>query len=879
MADRLSDLVAAISDGHEIDWAAADRITDPRRRGVRSLRALAAVVSAHHTIQPLRDRTAAPQDSAAVSHAPLGVWGSYLLLDHLGTGTSADVFRAYDPKLDRYFALKLLTPFHSGRGRGDAIIEEARNLARIRHPSVAAVYTADRIDGRVGIAMELVDGDSIEQLLSENGVFGVPETVQIGIQLCEALSAVHLAGLIHRDIKAQNVVRDRGGRIVLMDFGTAIDHADASGHVLAGTPAYSPPEVFRAESASARSDIYSGGVLLFRMLTGVFPVEGATIGELRRAHRAGRSRRVRDVRAEIPPAVAAVIDRALEPRVEDRFRTAEEMRQALARAVAARGASRKRVATLPVPIVSVAAVLLLAAAGAVWFVSSRSERTPVAATANRRVAFGPTDGVLVAQFEDGTGNGALGAAVTYALERELERGGSFEVISRERIEDALKLMKKPIDAVVDERVAREVSLRDGGVRVILAGRVDPRGAAYVIGARLVDPPSGHVFGTAEVESPSHEEIVAATRTLAEQVRSVLGAAPPPTSQASLQRATTSSLEALRLYSESYQLGKRGQWRGALELARAAVHEDPKFATAQVWLAWALRRSGAARDEYVRVARRAFELAGNIEESERLWIAGSYYDMNGDDTRAEGIYQALLQLDPDHPWGLNNLSLILTRQHRERELLPYHLAAADRRPNDLRSSFEAAHSLAYLTGDFERARPYVGRVRQLQSAEYPDQLAWAYYFDAAERLARRDIPGVEREVARVFQQLPETPEWLREFLVGTAVRYYLTLGQARQALDLLNRFTDRDLNYPMYGALIAFTVNDHETARQHLRRVPFVRQWSFIAAWLMARVGMADFAERWITGRPIPHENASYVVDGVVRLARGDAGGAARKVDQ
>ena len=143
------------------------------------------------------------------------------MLDRIGQGTSCEVYRAWDTALHREVALKLLhDEGRSRRGAHGRILEEARRLARIRHAHVVQVYGAEQHDGRVGLWMELVRGESLEEIVQTRGPFGAREAALIGLDLCAALAAVHGAGLLHRDIKAQNVMRESGGRLVLMDFGT-----------------------------------------------------------------------------------------------------------------------------------------------------------------------------------------------------------------------------------------------------------------------------------------------------------------------------------------------------------------------------------------------------------------------------------------------------------------------------------------------------------------------------------------------------------------------------------------------------------------------------------------------------------------------------------
>jgi serine/threonine protein kinase len=876
MGKRLTEMLRALSDGQPLDWDAADQGSERRRRRVRTLRGLARVISAHRTVQPLRVATSIQDASAAAGvseESALGTWGSYVLVEHLGAGTSADVFRAYDPRLDRDLALKLLTPFHSGRDRGDAVIAEGRNLARVRHPNVATVFAAERLGGRVGIAMELVRGDSIEQTLATKGVFDAAATVATGLQLCAALEAVHEAGLVHRDVKAQNVIREPGGRLVLTDFGTAVDHSGAPAAVMAGTPAYTAPEVFLGHDFSVRSDLYSLGVLLFRMLTGAFPVEGDTITVLRQSLRDQRQQRLADLRHDVPDALADVIAKALAYDPSDRFANAGSMHQALQRTLAANSHEQRQRVTSRWRAVAAAALMLTATlAGVLWSLRSADIGGTQGQATSGVPAFPSDSWVLVSQFTNATGDPQLGAAVTYAVERELARSRHVNVIPPERVEDALRMMKQPLDAALDEELAREVSERDGAVRVIVAGRVGKFGSRFVVDARLLDPPTARVFATATADAATADDLAGASRTVAQRVRELLGEAPALVRDTQpLERATTPSLNALRLYSESYRMGRRRQWPGALELVQQAVAADPEFATAHIWLAWALWNTKAPSHIYLAAAERAVAQASSVDDKERFWIMGSYYYMVGDEKRAEGAYQALLQLDPGHVWALGNLTQMYQRQDREREALPYALRAAELRPNDAFADFGLAHRLATLLGDFDQARPYVNRFKAASPREWPAQLAWAYYFDAAERLAQRDVSGATAHVMSILNDLEDAPEWMRDHLVAKAVRYFLATGQARHALAALDRFADRQFFYAYYRAYTAFALEDWRTARDYISDVP-LNYLVASAVWLMARLGFPDDAEQWLEKRQTNRQEIDRVVGGSIRFAQGDVRG-------
>jgi Tol biopolymer transport system component len=185
--------------------------------------------------------------------------------------------------------------------------------------------------------MEFVRGRTLEVVLRDHGPFGAQEATLIGLDLCRALSAVHSGGLIHRDVKAQNVMRETGGRIVLMDFGTGREVFADRPVDLAGTPLYLAPEVFGGTPASAQSDIYSVGVLVFHLVTGSYPVTGATVGEIREAHDGRRRLWLRDARPDLPDTFVHAVERALDGDPDQRYESSGAMEAALARVMSTTG--------------------------------------------------------------------------------------------------------------------------------------------------------------------------------------------------------------------------------------------------------------------------------------------------------------------------------------------------------------------------------------------------------------------------------------------------------------------------------------------------------------------------------------------------------------
>ena len=320
-------------------------------------------------------------ESEPTAHA----WGPFLLIERVGRGGFGEVYRARDFKLDREVAVKLLRTPAGDDSDYTAILREARLIAKVRHPNVVSVYGVERYDGRVGFWSDFVDGKTLADLQRIQGPFGARETATIGIELCRALSAMHSAGLLHRDIKASNVMREQGGRILLMDFGLSADMT--GGGASGGTPPYMAPELFKGAPASVASDIYAMGVLLFFLTTGRYPVDSIRV--------AGARRRLIDERPDLPETFTTAVETAIDPDPAKRFASAGEMLAALSKTVGSNQTKpvRKRWQ------LAVASALVLAGLGGMGYrIYSRGHNVP--AGANQYYV----DAEALLQREDKPGN-------------------------------------------------------------------------------------------------------------------------------------------------------------------------------------------------------------------------------------------------------------------------------------------------------------------------------------------------------------------------------------------------------------------------------------------------------------------------------------------
>jgi serine/threonine protein kinase len=305
-ADLLS-VATAIARGEEVDWDAANRTTTDTAL-VNELRVI-------DTVARLGDRIP-------------DTWGRLTIAGELGRGSHGTVYRAHDPHLGVDVALKVVRP--DGRA-GNAIVaralNEARMLAQINHPNVVRVFWAEPLGSDVGVAMELVNGKTLREIVRQQFPLEVDDILSIGHDVCRALAAVHAQRMLHGDIKAGNVMRTADGRTVLMDFGVGQDLKVQETLPLrtAGTPLYLAPELFEGQARTPQADIYSAGVLLYHLATDAYPIDAHDAIGVERHHAERRpTRPIRELRPDLPSSFVAIVERAIARRPGDRYQTAAE---------------------------------------------------------------------------------------------------------------------------------------------------------------------------------------------------------------------------------------------------------------------------------------------------------------------------------------------------------------------------------------------------------------------------------------------------------------------------------------------------------------------------------------------------------------------------
>jgi serine/threonine-protein kinase len=777
--------------GTSVDWSGLDGA--PADASVASvldqLKVIAKIADVHGATETAVSVPDSDRDDRGVQS-----WGPLTIIECIGEGSYGVVYRAWDSRLDRDVALKLLRPGGTSRDEDSLAIQEGRLLARVRHPNVVTVHGADRIEGRIGIWMELVGGRTLEEIVRTNGPLQPGEAARIGIEVARGLSSVHRAGIVHRDVKAQNVMVQGDGRVVLMDFGSGHELDDAE-RSAAGTPLYVAPEVLAGSPATVRSDIYSVGVLLYYTVTGSYPRTGTTVSELKQ-QADNPVVPLRRSHPQLPRALTAVIDRALGP-VATRFAFVDELERALA--------GRQ---TLPKKA-SLAIVAVIAAVVAAGAVAVRSRSVPPRFAQPPRQQW-----VIVGAFENNTGDPRLEQLVEAAFSREFGHGTGASLVPEPRVAETLALMRRPSTTRLEPAIAREVAVRDGDVDAIVTARLDRVEGRIVVSVEAVSPnDGGTLLALAEPGVPIGQ-LGATVQREVDRIRKAFTdrASSIRPQESRLRRVTSPSLLAVQHYSEAAALlpESSAKWdnAGAQQHLEMALREDPDFASAQILLAYAISNqtqhcetcSQQVRDVQFH-AERAMQLAANATSVERNFILGSGHlfrsrtattpaERESETLLAIAGWEAVVREQPDFPWALNNIVIECVRLGHPETVAPRLARLADARPDSFRVNTQAA----------------------LAARDVEDEAQTDHYAARAERLMTPDQERAYPGPAAQLKLLMLETAWLHD--------------DPREMLQRLNRLTDQVAGEPaqaqqvaQYGFFASLTLGQLHDAEVRVAQLP------------------------------------------------------------
>jgi TolB-like protein/Tfp pilus assembly protein PilF len=839
--ERLLDVADSVADGGDVDWATVGTAhAGDDLALLEQLKLIDAVARLH------RVSTAAPQPDGPPPPLEAGArWAQLVVVQRVSGGTFGDVYLARDTALDRDVALKLLRQRARAEALASQFLAEGRLLARVAHPNVITVYGAESVSGRVGLWMEFIRGLTLEDVLKQHGAFSAREATFIGLDLCRALAAVHATGLVHRDVKAANVMREQGGRIVLMDFGAGgdLDTKDG-GEQMAGTPLYLAPEIFAGRPATVRSDLYSLGVLLYRLTTGAYPVSGSTLAELAAAHRDGRFIRLRDARPNLPDGFVHVVERALSPSPEHRFDSAGAMEQALAGwlgGIAAADAPPVAAAVVPAASASVASATasprarwpLAAAALAVALIVIAAVAMRVGRPAKPTVAESPgaIRSLAVLPLQNIGAGDYFADGMTEALIADLGRTGVLDVISRTSVM-RFKGSQQPLP-----EIAKALN-----VDAVVEGSVLRDGRRVRITAQLIDARTDKHLWANSYERDVRDVLALqadVARAIAQEVRTTLSRQQEARSAETGRRAVAP--EALEAYLQGrFYWNRRGgdSLLKSVDYFEQALKIDPGYASAYAGLADSYTLLGSvsgsmAPQATMAKAKKAAESALKLDDSlgeahTSLAMLHFWYDWNW--SAAEKEFKLAIARNRSYPTAHHWYAIYLSAMGRHDEAMTeidqalrldpvapiirasrgwiqYHRRQFDESIVESRKALD-------LDADFARARTYLG-MNYMKKGMMQDALR---EYTEADRLTA-GIPLTQLQKAQAYAVLGRTAEAhaiLASVIRPNARRYaspsdvasvYIWLGDNDRAIDWITKaFEERSFNmvyvkvHPIYDPL-------------------------------------------------------------------------------
>jgi eukaryotic-like serine/threonine-protein kinase len=564
--------------------------------------------------------------------------GRYRIVGVVGQGGMGTVYLAEDPVLGRSVALKFLPSLLQHE---DRLLAEARAASALDHPCIGTVYeVGEDSSGRRFMAMAYYEGGTLRDRV-RGGPLALDEAVTVAVQVADALDAAHTHGIVHRDVKPENLVFDGAGRVKVVDFGIARAGSEAGeAQSTGGTRAYMSPEQRSGGTVDGRTDLWSLGVVLHEMLTGGRPTEVGAGDEM--------------PAGTIPGAVQAVLTKCLAPDPADRFQTGKALAEAL------------RDATRPPPRLGVlfsgprgrvlagglvaAAVVLVAGGGLL----ARQLPRVAEASGSASGVFEPRGTVVLADLEAPPELDGVALAIREAFAVDLQQSGFVSVLSRAAVDAVLERMQVAAGDPLRGGLAREVAER-AGARAVLETSVARLGSRYALSTRGIDPRTGSELFAVRTTA-GERRLLGAVERLSREARSRLGESSASLEESRpLPEVTTASLEALRYLAEAERYFVSDRERTVAALA-AAVELDPGFAMAHR-LAAAARTGQASFGDVAPHLELAYAHRDRLSDRERWHIeAFRASEVVFDPELAVSLYRRILMRFPDDVRAAGNLGL-------------------------------------------------------------------------------------------------------------------------------------------------------------------------------------------------------------------------------
>jgi serine/threonine protein kinase/Tfp pilus assembly protein PilF len=563
--------------------------------------------------------------------------GRYQVIEELGHGGMGRVYKVFDTKIKEKIALKLIrAEIASDRDTLERFGSEIRLARRIGHRNVCKMFDLGEAGGAHFITMEYVHGEDLKCMIEMTGSLSLGMILNVGKQIADGLAEAHSLGVVHRDLKPQNIMIDKHGNAKIMDFGIArsVREKGITGpSVLIGTPEYMSPEQAEAQEVDQRSDIYSLGVILYEMATSHVPFTGETALSIAMKHKGEIPKSPKQLNPQIPDDLSAVILKCLEKDKAKRYQNASDVRSELEkiekgiptteRVVPERKTITSREITVKFSLnkllgPAVALIALLVVGFVIWHVVLR-----------KRTVVGPKieNSVAVISFENQTGDKSydyLQKAIPHLLITSLEQKGRVYVPTWERLRDILKQIGQGNSDTIGPDLGFELCRREG-VQALVLGSFMKAGDIFALDVRVLDVETKKLLKSASSKGKGVDSILASQiDELSAEIWGEMGLTGAGDQFASTKVAnvTTNSMEAYNLFTKADDEINRGHDETARQLLVKALELDPTFALAHDWLGATYAVLGdvkASREEY-ELAKRFSEKA---TEKERLYIEANY----------------------------------------------------------------------------------------------------------------------------------------------------------------------------------------------------------------------------------------------------------------
>jgi serine/threonine protein kinase/tetratricopeptide (TPR) repeat protein len=755
----------------------------------------------------------------------------YRILEKLGAGGMGEVYLAEDMKLGRKVALKILSEeYTTNRDRLNRFEQEACAASALNHPNILTIYEVGTDDGRHFIATEYIDGKTLRRRLAGTAL-EVHNLLDISVQVGSALEEAHAAGIVHRDIKPDNIMIRRNGFVKVLDFGlaklteTSADRTPADGEastrvlvqtdagVVMGTSHYMSPEQARGKPVDARSDIWSLGVVMYEMVAGRIPFEGETSTDVIVAITQKEAPPLARFAPDVPAELDWIISKALRKDRDERYQTIKELltdlrrvkqkiefEAELERSVSPDSITRSTIsAPAMVPTVSDRVVPTAEQTGShalssAEYIVTEIKRHKIAGVIaalfvlavgaavffyfNRAQALTEKDTILLADFVNTTGDAVFDGTLKQALAVQLGQSPFLNIYSDERVREALRFMGRSPDERITKDIAREICQRQS-LKAMLTGSVSSLGSHYVITLDAMNAQSGESIAREQVEAGSKEQVLSSLGQAASAMREKLGESLSSIKKhdVPIEQATTSSLEALKAYAMGNEERAKGKQQESLNFYKRAIELDPNFAMAYARIA-VFHGNRGELEEAQPYAQKAFDLRDRVSERERLYISEKYYNyVLGDIDRAMEVLQTWSRLYPNDFTPHNNLALNYMYFGRYEDALKESLEAVRLSPN-------ASSARDNLIGSFMALNRFdeAGEALEQLKSLYPDSPA-AHFNNYLLASIRGDQTAMEREAQWVTGSAFEA-----DFLTirGEAAA---ASGQLKKAEELKKRAID------------------------------------------------------------------------------------------